>query len=118
MGMALAQKHDYPKAIAEFQTALTLNGGSSAVASLGYAYGLAGSKADARAQLARLVELSHQRYVPAIYMAQVCLGLRDAQGFSSWLSKAREERSEYLIYYQRDPALDAVRKDPGFRVAP
>jgi TolB-like protein/tetratricopeptide (TPR) repeat protein len=118
LGMALAQKHDYPKAIAEFQTALTLSGGAGAVASLGYAYGLAGSKADARAQLARLVELSRQRYVPAIYMAQVCLGLRDAQGFSSWLAKAREERSEYLIYYQRDPALDAVRKDPGFRLGP
>jgi TolB-like protein/DNA-binding winged helix-turn-helix (wHTH) protein/Tfp pilus assembly protein PilF len=118
LGMALAQKHDYPKAIAEFQTALTLSGGASAIASLGYAYGLAGSKADARAQLARLVELSHQRYVPAIYMAQVCLGLRDAQGFSSWLSKAREERSEYLIYLQIDPALDAVRGDPLFRVEP
>jgi TolB-like protein/Tfp pilus assembly protein PilF len=118
LGMALAQKHDYPKAIAEFQTALTLSGGASAIASLGYAYGLAGSKADARAQLARLVGLSHQRYVPAIYMAQVCLGLRDAQGFSSWLSKAREERSEYLIYLQIDPALDAVRKDPGFRLGP
>ncbi len=118
LGMALAQKHDYPKAIAEFQTALTLSGGASAIASLGYAYGLAGSKADARAQLAQLVELSHQRYVPAIYMAQVCLGLRDSQGFSSWLSKAREERSEYLIYYQFDPALDAVRADPSFRVEP
>jgi TolB-like protein/DNA-binding winged helix-turn-helix (wHTH) protein len=118
LGMALAQKHDYPKAIAEFQTALTLSGGASAMASLGYAYGLAGSKADARAQLARLVELSHQRYVPAIYMAQVCLGLRDAPGFSSWLSKAREERSEYLIYYQFDPALDAVRADPSFRLEP
>jgi TolB-like protein/DNA-binding winged helix-turn-helix (wHTH) protein/Tfp pilus assembly protein PilF len=118
LGMALAQKHDYPKAIAEFQTAVTLSGGASAVASLGYAYGLAGSKAEARAQLARLVELSHQRYVPAIYMAQVCLGLRDGRGFSSWLSKAREERSEYLIYYKRDPALDAVSKEPGFRVEP
>jgi TolB-like protein len=118
LGMALAQKHDYPKAIAEFQTALTLSGGASAIASLGYAYGLAGSKADARAQLARLVELSHQRYVPAIYMAQVYLGLRDGQGFSSWLSKAREERSEYLIYYQFDPAFDAVRANPLFRLGP
>ena len=118
LGLALAQKHDYPKAIAEFQTALKLSAGASAMASLGYAYGLAGSKADARAQLARLVELSHQRYVPAIYMAQVCLGLRDGQGFSSWLSKAREERSEYLIYYQFDPALDAVRADPAFRLEP
>jgi TolB-like protein/DNA-binding winged helix-turn-helix (wHTH) protein/Flp pilus assembly protein TadD len=118
LGMALAQKHDYPEAIAEFQTAVTLSGGASAVASLGYAYGLAGSKAEARAQLARLVELSHRRYVPAIYMAQVCLGLRDGRGFSSWMSKAREERSEYLIYYQRDPALDAVRADPAFRVEP
>jgi TolB-like protein/DNA-binding winged helix-turn-helix (wHTH) protein/Tfp pilus assembly protein PilF len=118
LGMALAQKHDYPKAIAEFQTALTLSGGASAAASLGYAYGLAGAKADARAQLARLLELSHHRYVPAIYMALVYLGLRDAPGFSSWLSKAREERSEYLIYYQFDPAFDAVRADPLFRVEP
>ena len=34
---------------------------------------LHGMTADARAQLARLVELSRSRYVPAIYMAQVYL---------------------------------------------
>jgi hypothetical protein len=34
------------------------------------------------------------------------------------MSKAREERSEYLIYYRLDPALDAVRADPAFRLEP
>ena len=119
LGMALVEKHDYRDAIAEFQRAVTLSGGApSAIASLGYACAVAGSKADAEAQLARLVELSQRRYVPAIYMALVYLGLRDGQRFSSWLSKAREERSEYLIYYRFDPNFDAVRTDPLFRPGP
>jgi TolB-like protein/Tfp pilus assembly protein PilF len=114
LGMALLQKHNYPEAITEFQTALRLSGGESAEAApstlayLGYAYGLSGATANARNQLARLAELSRRRYVPAIYTALVYLGLSDRPNFSLWFSKAREERSEYLIYYQRDPAFGSA----------
>jgi TolB-like protein/DNA-binding winged helix-turn-helix (wHTH) protein/Flp pilus assembly protein TadD len=119
LGMALAQKRDYRDAISEFQTAVTLSGGSAgAIAFLGYSYGLAGAKADAQVQLARLKDLSQHRYVPAIYLALVYLGLKDGPGFSSWLSKARDERSEYLIYYRLDPSFDAVRTDPSFQLQP
>jgi TolB-like protein/DNA-binding winged helix-turn-helix (wHTH) protein/Tfp pilus assembly protein PilF len=115
LGMALAQKGDYSGATAEFQKAVELSeGGVSAVASLGYAHALAGSKAGAEAQLARLTELSRQRYVPAIYKAMIYLGLRDGRNFSSCMGKAREERSEYVIYCSFDPCFDAVRADPAF----
>ena len=119
LGMALLQKRDYRDAVAEFQAAVTLSGESAAaIAYLGYAYALAGSKAEALAQLGRLAELSQQRYVPAIYSALVHLGLRDSRSFSAWLSKAREERSEYFIYYRFDPAFDAVRTNPLFQLTP
>jgi tetratricopeptide (TPR) repeat protein len=119
LGMALLQKHAYRDAIAEFRTGVTLSGdGASAVASLGYAYALAGRKAEAQAQLAHLTELSHHRYVPAMYRALVYLGLRDSERFLSWLSKAREERSEYLIYYRLDPNFEAVRDDRSFNPEP
>ena len=99
--------------------AVALSGGSAgAIAFLGYSYGLAGARADAQAQLAQLKDLSQHRYVPSIYMALIYLGLRDGHGFSSWLSKAREERSEYLIYYRLDPSFDAVRTDPSFQLPP
>jgi TolB-like protein/DNA-binding winged helix-turn-helix (wHTH) protein/Tfp pilus assembly protein PilF len=117
LGMALVQKGDYAGATAEFRQAVELSGrGASAIAYLGYARARAGSKADARAQLAQLTEISRQRYVPAIYRALIYLGLNDSAGFSSWLSKAREERSEYLIYNRFDPALDAVRANPLFQL--
>jgi TolB-like protein/DNA-binding winged helix-turn-helix (wHTH) protein/Flp pilus assembly protein TadD len=116
LGLALAQKRLYQDAISEFQISVALSGESaSAIASLGYAHALAGAPADARAQLARLAELSRSRYVPAIYMALVYLGLRDSRGFATWFSKAREERSEYFIYLRVDPSLDAVREDPKFK---
>jgi hypothetical protein len=51
-------------------------------------------------------------------MALVCLGLRDGPGFSTWLARAREERSEYFIYHRADPYFDAVRNDPLFRLDP
>ncbi len=118
LGMALAQKGAYAEAIAEFKKAVPLSGGSaSAIASLGNASARAGATADARAQLEQLSELSRRKYVPAIYMALIYLGLGDKNSAAPWFSKAREERSEYLIYHRLDPGFDSIRADKRFALA-
>jgi TolB-like protein/DNA-binding winged helix-turn-helix (wHTH) protein/Tfp pilus assembly protein PilF len=115
LAMALEQKGAHGEAIAEFQKAAALSGGSaSTIASLGHAYALAGAKADAQLQLARLADLSRQKYVPAIYRALVYLGLGDKDSAAAWLTKAQAERSEYLIYYRLDPSFDSIRGDKRF----
>ena len=118
LGMALAQKGAYAEAIVEFKRAVALSGGgASAIASLGYASARAGATADARAQLEKLSELSRRNYVPAIYMSLIYLGLGDKNGAAQWFSKAREERSEYLIYHRLDPDFDSIRADKRFALA-
>jgi len=113
LGMALARKADYSAAIAEFQAAVQLSSGSAAaIGWLGYAYALAGDRAAAREQAARLAALARERYVPAVYPALIALGLGDRAGFLAGISKARQERSEYLIYYRFDPSFETAPR-PG-----
>jgi TolB-like protein/DNA-binding winged helix-turn-helix (wHTH) protein/Tfp pilus assembly protein PilF len=117
LGMVLEQKGAYAEAITEFQRAVALSESPSSIASLGHAYALAGSRGEAKAQLQRLAELSKERYVPAIYPALVYLGLGDRDRAAAWFSGAVAERSEYLIYLQRDPLFDGFRADRRFRVS-
>ncbi len=118
LGMVLEQKGAYAEAIAEFQRAVALSESPGSIASLGHAYALAGSRGEAKAQLLRLTELSRERYVPAIYPVLVYLGLGDRDRAAAWFSRAAAERSEYLIYLQKDPLFDAVRTDRRFRLPP
>ncbi len=115
LAMALEQKGAYTEAIAEFRKAVALSGGSaSTLASLGHAYAMAGATTEAKAQLDRVAELSRHRYVPAIYRVLIYLGLGDKNRVATWLAKAREERSEYFIYYRLDPGFDSIRGDRRF----
>ncbi len=50
-------------------------------------------------------------------MALIYLGLGDKNEAAPWFSKAREERSEYLIYYRLDPGFDSIRADKRFALA-
>ena len=64
-GLSLVQKMVYGEAIAELQKARVITGGSpDSVGLLGYGYGMAGMKREARDALKELDQLSqHNRYV-------------------------------------------------------
>ena len=116
LGMAYEQKGLYPEAIAEFTKAVALSGGSaSTMAGLGHAYAASGQRAKAEEQLAKLREISRERYVPALYFASLYAGLGDRDQALTWLRKAVEERSDYLVYLKLDPTFDALRRDPRFQ---
>jgi hypothetical protein len=82
---------------------------------LGGVYALAGDKAQARSYLAALVNLSKQRYVPAVYMVGITAGLNDKDEAFRWLDQAVEDRCDYVIYLGHEPGLDNLRADPRFR---
>jgi tetratricopeptide (TPR) repeat protein len=116
--MAYEQKGLYQEAIPEFTKAVALSGGSaSTVAGLGHAYAASGQRARAGEQLARLREISREKYVPALYFASLYAALGDRDQALTWLRKAVEERSDYLVYLKLDPSFDALRSDPRFEVA-
>ncbi|HJV37710.1 MAG TPA: tetratricopeptide repeat protein [Geothrix sp.] len=54
-------------------------------------------------------------YVPALYLAGLQGGLGDREGEFRSLQRALEERCEYLIYLDREPMADPIRRDPRFK---
>ncbi|HME00407.1 MAG TPA: tetratricopeptide repeat protein [Terriglobia bacterium] len=114
-GRAYEQKGMVPEAIAEFQRANDLSQGSAIViAGLGHAYAISGKRQEAQKLLDDLVSRSQQKYVPAVCMMAICVGLGDNNQALRWLKQALEDRCDYVIYLPHEPGL-ALRADPGFQ---
>ena len=82
---------------------------------IGYANAKAGNRAAARKALEELRAQSKRRYVPALYFAAIYAGLGDSDAGISWLEKAYQEHSDYLIYLNVDPMADTLRSSPRFQ---
>jgi tetratricopeptide (TPR) repeat protein len=103
----------YKEGIAELEKALAISPGYTPVLSgIGYAYAVAGIRAEAQKMLDKLNELSKQKYVPAVSRAIIYAGLGEKDKAFEWLEKGYEERSTYGI--KADPAYDPLRSDPRF----
>jgi tetratricopeptide (TPR) repeat protein len=113
LAFAYVQKSMYKEAIAEFEKLLASSpDNAGALGGLGYTYAVAGRKAEARKVLDRLTELSKREYVPAIFVADVHVGLGEKDKAFEWLEKGFEERS--LMFTKVDPMFDPLRSDPRF----
>jgi TolB-like protein/Flp pilus assembly protein TadD len=84
------------------------------LALLGHEYAVSGDKVNASKTLAKLLEVSGKRYVPAIYFAVIYIGLNRRDDAFLWLEKAYQERCEYLVYLGSEPLADPLRGDPRF----
>jgi tetratricopeptide (TPR) repeat protein len=115
LGRAHTQMKMHRQAIAELKRACELSEESPAMMmQLGYAYAMAGKKPDAEKMLAALERLARKRYVPSFYSAAIYAGLRDTKRALEWLSKAHDERCDYLVYLPKEAAADPIREAPGF----
>jgi len=109
------QKGMRQEAVASLRAALGQLGRDPEVeGELGYALGVAGRRAEALAVLEGLRQLSSTRYVSPYSVALVHVGLRDRDQALTWLEKAYVERSDYMVYLNREPMLDGLRSDPRF----
>jgi TolB-like protein/DNA-binding winged helix-turn-helix (wHTH) protein/Tfp pilus assembly protein PilF len=116
LGMAYVQKRLYNEALAEFNKASTLPGSHTlARANIGRTYALTGRAAEARQVLRELERSARQEYVPAMYVAAIYASLGASDQSMSWIEKAYEERSDYMIYLSTEPSLDGLRSDPRFQ---
>jgi tetratricopeptide (TPR) repeat protein len=106
---------DFPEAIEEAKKALELGGRSPMNLSyLGWSYALAGKEEQAREILGEMGELSKTRYVSALWIAIIYVGLNDKDRVFEWLDKAYEERFEVLTFINISPFFYPVRDDPRF----
>ena len=115
LGRSYAQKRMYAQSIRVLEGAVgSCTGNLLLVATLGNTYALSGHKAKALKVLEELKELRKQRYIPGIYFAAICAGLRDKDQAFVWLEKCYEERSDGLTYLKVERLFDPLRSDPRF----
>ncbi|HJT27623.1 MAG TPA: protein kinase [Pyrinomonadaceae bacterium] len=88
---------------------------SEASASLGFAYGMAGKQAEARAIINQLDELSKRRYVSSLYFAIVYAGMKDNDKAIEYLNKAFDARHPGLVLIRIEPMFDGLRGDERFK---
>ena len=84
------------------------------IGALGHCLGAAGRASEARKVLAKLSALSEQRYVPALHIARIHIGLGDHDRAFAWLDKGCDERCSRLIWLNVHPMSDSLRADPRF----
>jgi TolB-like protein/Tfp pilus assembly protein PilF len=85
---------------------------------LGEAYAQSGRRAESRLILARLKQMSNERYVTPQAPGQVCLGLGDWDCYFQYLEEGYRDRINYVAFLSVWPLAQrygAVRADPRFQ---
>ena len=108
----LIAKGDYDRAIAEYDRRPMQVPGSNAFRA--QALALSGQRAEALAELDRLLELSKQHYVAAYDIALIHAALADTEDAFVWLERALEDRSTQVVFLAQEPMFDALHADPRF----
>ncbi|HEX5835243.1 MAG TPA: tetratricopeptide repeat protein, partial [Pyrinomonadaceae bacterium] len=88
---------------------------TEASASLGFAYAMAGKKAEAQEILNKIAALARRRYVSGLYFAIVYAGLKDNDRAVEYLNKAYEDRHPGLVLIRIEPMFDSLRSDERFK---
>jgi serine/threonine-protein kinase len=126
LALAYVQKGMYDEAIKELRSLIKAPATGSvpaelvardteASASLGFAYAVAGKKAEALDILNKLRSLSEKRYVSGLYFAIVYAGLKDNDHAIEYLNKAYEAKHPGLVLIRIEPIFDSLRSDERFQ---
>jgi len=115
LARAYEQKKMYRQALSQLTEARGRHPHSTAVLmALGRALAGSGKFQEARQMLNSLKRLGRKQYVPAFHFAAIHAALDESEPTFKWLQRAREERCDYFVYLDREPAADKIRHDPRF----
>ena len=84
------------------------------IALYGYACARAGRREEAREAMRQLEELGRRRFVDAIPVSVLWIGLSEPDRAFAWLDRALADRSGRLVYLKVEKAFDPIRSDPRF----
>ena len=112
LGRAYLHTGRYDLALAEFAKIRGPTPGS--FADVGQALALSGHRAEALAELNRVLKLSTQRYVSALDIASIYAALGDTDNALTWLDRALEQRASLLGFLAQNPAFDVLHGNPRF----
>jgi TolB-like protein/Tfp pilus assembly protein PilF len=114
LGLVYLQQKKYAEGLRELETARRLLSSDPWIAGLlGYAYGVSGEPAKARAILDEFLQQSQRGRFPAVVIAQVYIGLGEKDRAFEWLKKAVEEGDAHVLL-RAEPLYDLLRPDPRF----
>ena len=112
LGRAYLRTGRYDLALAEFAKISGPTPGS--FGDVGQVLALSGRRAQALAELDRVLKLSTQRYVPAGDIAAIYASLGDTDNALAWLDRALQQRAPVLGFLAQNPAFDGLHDDPRF----
>jgi serine/threonine-protein kinase len=126
LALAYVQKGMYTEAISELRSLIkapatglipdnVIESETEASASLGFAYAMAGQRAEAEAILKQLQALSSRRYVSGLYFAIVYAGLKDMDHAIESLNRAFSSKHPGLVLIRIEPMFDGLRGDARFQ---
>jgi TolB-like protein/DNA-binding SARP family transcriptional activator/Tfp pilus assembly protein PilF len=114
LGRVYQATHNLDSAMAQYESTGPLHDWVPNVSGKGYVLALLGKNAEARATLAKLDSMSRKAYVTAYGVAIVYAALQQPDSAFSWLDRAVAERTNWLVWLNRDPRWDPIRFDPRF----
>jgi DNA-binding winged helix-turn-helix (wHTH) protein/TolB-like protein/Flp pilus assembly protein TadD len=114
LGMTYLQLGKHEEAIAEIKQAISLRDEIRNIAALGYAYAVAGKRAEARKVIDDLAGLSKERYVSPYFLGGIYAGLGERDQAFAWLEKAYQERYPSMTLIGVEPTFDSLHSDPRF----
>jgi len=116
LGCTYIQQGEFDKAISEFQCIYRLDEEAHmALGFMGYAYALAGRRAEAESLLNILTDISLRKHVSPYSMVVVRLGLGQQDQVLEMLERLYEERNEWLVWLKVSPELKELRDHPRFQ---
>src|SRR5687768_3301844 len=126
LALAYVQKGKHDEAIRELRSLIkapesgpvpaeAVASDTEASASLGFAYAMAGKRAEAADIINKLQRLADRRYVSGLYFAIVYAGLKDNDRALEYLNKAYEDRHPGLVLIRIEPMFDSLRSDERFK---
>ena len=115
MAQALEQEGSYKEALREFETTITLAGGSNCVKAMkAHSYAAAGDKSSARKILSELKQTPSNKCMPSYDIAATYAALGEVNHTVTWLNRACNERNMKLFTLVQDPRFDLLRSRSEF----
>jgi serine/threonine protein kinase/tetratricopeptide (TPR) repeat protein len=117
IGKSLTQQGKFREAVEALQQFQQRNGFEPPLltAETGYALAREGKVAEARQKIQTLQTQAHAGYVDPYLIAVIYLGLHDKAATYTWLGKAFDAKSSFMISILTDPKWMDSLSDPGFQ---
>src|SRR5690606_38822132 len=115
LGLAYQAKGLHDRAIAEFEAMRPSASDPLGWTALAHAYAVIGRTREAEALLETLLALRGERYVSAVFLAEIEAGLGRTERALDWLERAMDERPTILLSLRVNPKFDRLRAEPRFR---